>query len=114
MMANAQSYAYGNRGGCMVESDDSTIVSVSDALKKYYSEDAGRDDDGAVRGVLSYGNLFINSNIDAAVKAGVMKAGMREAASEQLLIPFGETHPTWASPSDMMVLDLLNASISQG
>ena len=114
MMANAQSYAYGNRGGCMVETDDSTIVSVSDALKKYYSEDAGRDDDGAVRGVLSYGNLFINSNIDAAVKAGVMKAGMREAASEQLLIPFGETHPTWASPSDMMVLDLLNASISQG
>ena len=114
MMAGPLSYAMGNRGGTVVQDDDSTVVSVTDALKKFYSDEAGCDEDGVMKGVLSYSNLFINSKADAAVKAGVISQGKLEFADDQILVPFGGSHQGWASPSDMMVLDLVNSSIAQG
>ena len=88
---------------------------MTDALKKFYAADAERDEDGIVRGKLESGKFFINSNADAAVKAGVISAGMRDLAEDQLNIPFADAHQNgWASASDMMMLDLVNASITQG
>lgn len=116
MMADSLSYAYGNRGGTTIEDDGLfNILSVTDALKKFYAADAERDEDGIVRGKLESGKFFINSNADAAVKAGVISAGMRDLAEDQLNIPFADAHQNgWASASDMMMLDLVNASITQG
>ncbi len=115
MMADSLSYAYGNRGGTMIEMENDTPVAVTDALKKFYSADAERDEDGIVRGRLDYGRMFINSNADAAVKAGVISEGMRSVAEDQIDVPFAEAHPGgWVSASDMMMLDLVNASISGG
>lgn len=116
MMADSLSYAYGNRSGTTFNTDEYESISVTDALKKFYSDkDAKRDDDGQVRGELAAGNLFVLTNADAAVKAGVIPAGKRDLAEDQINIPFAEAHSNgWASASDMMVLDLVNASISQG
>ncbi len=117
MMAGSLSYAYGNRAGTTIETDGGmyNILSATDALKKFYSSDAERDEDGVVRGKLDSGNLFIPSNADAAVKAGVISAAKRDYAEDQLNVPFGDAHQNgWASASDMMVLDLVNSSITQG
>ena len=69
MMADSLSYAYGNRGGTTIEDDGLfNILSVTDALKKFYAADAERDEDGIVRGKLESGKFFITSNAAAAVK----------------------------------------------
>lgn len=115
MMADSLSYAYGNRAGTTLEQGETEMVSVTDALKKYYSGDAERDEDGVVRGKLEYSKMFINTNPDAAVKAGIIPVGMRDLAEEHIEVPFSQAHQGgWASASDMMVLDLVNACISQG
>ncbi|MDO4511406.1 MAG: DUF2723 domain-containing protein [Bacteroidales bacterium] len=115
MMADSLSYAYGNRSGAMIEQEETAIVSVTDALKKFYSNDADRDEDGIVRGRLEYGNMFIPANVNAAIKAGVISEGMREVAEDQINVPFAEANQGgWVSASGMMVLDLINSSIQQG
>ena len=69
MMADSLSYAYGNRGGTTIEDDGLfNILSVTDALKKFYAADAERGEDGIVRGKIESGKFFFGGSLVKTIK----------------------------------------------
>ncbi len=119
MQAQATSFAYDSRQGNLVDGDDiDTKMSVEQALAKDYSNNSDVSIDGHVTGHLPSGNLFIPANLDAAVKAGIIKASDKDRASSNIDIDILDAHhgeqTIQLTSSDVMALDIINSSIKGG
>lgn len=117
MQARSTTFAYGDRQGNIV-GDDDTRMPVNKALEALYSDSSNVGIDGRITGQLPYYNLFIPVDVDAAVRAGVIRPAQRDQAHDVIDVNLGVGHETdqtiQISSSDVMALDLINSSITQG
>ena len=119
MLADPTTYAYDSRQGNLIDGGDTdTKMSVDQALTKDYSDNSDTSDDGHVTGHLPSGNLYIPANVDAAVAAGIIKKSQADQAQSNIDIDLLAAHrgePTiQLTSSDLMALDIINASIKGG
>lgn len=117
MQATSTTFAYGDRQGNIV-GEDETHMPVGKALETLYTDSSSVSIDGRVTGNLPYYNMFIPVNVEAAVKAGVIRADQRDQAHDainvNLMVGHEMEQTIQVSSSDVMALDLINSSITQG
>ncbi len=114
MFAGPTTYAYDKRqGGAFKEgiTSDSTVL-VDELLKNFYSDNAPKD--GNDHYVFSSTNVIIPTNVDAAIKAGVLPESLQKYAQDNITIDINQASGGGLSASQTMTLDLVASSIAQG
>jgi len=112
MHANALTYAYENRQyGYLMYAQD-TPVSADELLKNYYSDEAMNNNYGLP--MFSNSKIYIPTNADAAVAAGVIPERMRDMAVDTIAIDLDAASGGGLSASQTMTVDLIASSIAGG
>ncbi len=114
MYAGPTTYAYDKRqGGAFKEGlSSNSEISVEKLLKDFYSDNAPKDENGHY--VFSSTNVTIPTNVDAAIKAGVLPESMRDKTIDNISVDINSASGGGLSASQTMTLDLVASSIAQG
>lgn len=110
MHAGPLTYAYENRQyGYMIYAQD-TPVSADELLNNYYSDEAMNNNYNLP--MFSNSKVYIPTNVDAAIAAGVIPERMRNMASDTIAIDIDAASGGGMSASQTMTVDLIASSIA--
>ncbi len=116
MQAKPENYAYDRLQFSYFADADSTPVNALASLKQLYSPESTNNGWGLP--MLKHPNMFIPSNVDAAVKAGVIPADEAAAADENISVNLLADRETGKdggmSLSKTISLDMLATSVANG
>ncbi|MBO4723382.1 MAG: DUF2723 domain-containing protein [Muribaculaceae bacterium] len=114
MYAGPTTYAYDKRqGGAFKEGlSGGSPIPIETLLKNFYSDKAPKDENDHY--VFSSTQVLIPTNLDAAIKAGVLPESMRDRAIDNIPIDIYQESGGGLSASQTMTLDLVASSIAQG
>ena len=114
MHATAETYAYDKRQYGYFMDESSAPVSADQFFMDYYNDETYRNN--------KYGEpmfvntkIFIPTNVDAAIAAGVIPESMRANAADSININLAQAAGGGGmSASQTMIIDLISSSIAQG
>ena len=114
MYAGPTTYAYDKRqGGTFKEGITSdSAIPVDQLLKKFYSDNAPKDENDHY--VFSNTKVTIPTNVDAAIKNGVLPESMSDRAVDTIPTDIYQESGGGLSASQTMTVDLVASSAAQG
>lgn len=116
ILAKPEQYAYDSRQFCYFLNPSDEEVDARVALAAAYSPDAANNRYGLPE--FKYRNVYIPTNADAAVKAGLITADERAAAEEALHLDLTSPNATiqdgGLNLSQILSLDIVSSSIADG
>ncbi|MBR5029909.1 MAG: DUF2723 domain-containing protein, partial [Muribaculaceae bacterium] len=114
MMAGPLTYAYDKRQMGYLTSETSTdTVSVEQLFKNFYNDELYKNNSYG-EPLFSNTNVYIPTNVDAAIKAGVIPENKRDMAEDKITVDIYAASGGGLSASQSMTLDLVASSIAQG
>ncbi|MBP5687373.1 MAG: DUF2723 domain-containing protein [Muribaculaceae bacterium] len=114
MQAGPLTYAYDKRQmGYLTNNISEAPVSVEELLKNFYNDETYKNNEYGEPLFSNY-NVYIPTNVDAAIKAGVIPESMRKYANNTIDINLIEATGGGLTASQTMTLDLVASSIAQG
>ena len=115
MYAGPLTYAYEKRqyGYFLPGYSSDTPVSAEELFKNYYNDETFENNSYKVP-AFSNGKVYIPSNVDAAIKAGVIPESMRSNSRDSIFIDLKGASGGGMSASQAMIVDLIANSIAGG
>ena len=114
MMAGPLTYAYDKRMmGYLSEESSEMPISAEELFKNFYNDETYKNN-RYNEPMFSSMNVYIPTNVDAAIKAGVIGEDKRNMADDRIDIDIYNASGGGLSASQTMTLDLVATSIAQG
>jgi hypothetical protein len=115
MHAEALTYAYDKRqyGYLAGNITSDAPVSADELFNNYYNDETYRNNSYG-EPLFSNSKVLIPTNVDAAIKAGVIPESMRDMTVDTISIDLAAVAGGGMSASQTMIIDLLSSSIAEG
>ncbi len=115
MYAGPLTYAYDKRqyGYVAKEISSDTPVTAEELFKNFYNDESYRNNSYG-EPMFSNSNVIIPTNVDAAIKAGVIPESKRSEAVDSMFIDLASASGGGMSASQTMIVDLIASSIAGG